>query len=195
MYVDIDNTLNLAYKRFRTTFSADLGRHISDPYEPTLVLADEAIEYAEDALHLLQSAGYRIVYLTARCFVAAVEVTHAWLFAQNSFPKSSVIFTCSAEEKIAFLQSSSKTRRQFTRPSTSEVNLDSDSFELAEFFGPGRENRMLIDDLTRSHHQQVFEPQTDLLRLLDANRFPYIRFNTFRGSEMWKTIVRKLLPR
>eukprot|EP00392_Amoebophrya_sp_AT5.2_P013660 g13789.t1 len=52
-------------------------------------------------------SNFRIVYLTARVFEGAVAATHEWLFHRgHGFPSGQVVFTSTANEKIAFLAGS-----------------------------------------------------------------------------------------
>ncbi|CAD7953231.1 unnamed protein product [Amoebophrya sp. A25] len=117
LYVDIDNTLNYAFRRHSRDIAGVVQRYYSDAAEilatltsgagrndARLVVQDEAVGGAADILKQLQQSGrYRIVYLTARLFPAAIEVTHHWLFALHGFPAAPVLFTRSANEKITHL--------------------------------------------------------------------------------------------
>jgi hypothetical protein len=177
LFVDIDNTLNLAYLRFQQQPHNQHHniRHPNlaqeDPNHPSRVLQDPLIPNAVWALHTLRnSQKYRIVYLTARAYPQALEITQEWLFERNQFPVSPVIITKTPEEKMDYIR-----------------------FEQRRSEDGSVQAPLLIDDLSRAHHQPVFEPQTKFLNLLDAARIDYIKFDTSNGETHWMQIVEGLV--
>ncbi|CAD7923886.1 unnamed protein product [Amoebophrya sp. A120] len=258
LFVDIDNTLNYAYRRFQMY-------NVPDPFDPELVLQDEVIGGAEQALQAIAASNrYRIVYLTARVFRNAIPATHNWLFTKHQFPVAPVVFTATANEKISYLaegvnfaseeqiaaefvriEKELLSSQKMSRTSTSLPSLTSNSDAVghsqrsceiktddlllatsstAAVAKSGsttsasssssrlstilqttngrcmRRNKktntgvnILIDDLTRAHHQQRFEEQEVLLALLDRHAVPFIQFNTLYGPEHWAQIAKALV--
>ena len=140
---------------------------------------------------------------------------------RHRFPKASVLFTASAKDKIAYLvddvaaadmmvgrgavgqRSVHGSQPAESHRTTEEIFLT--TFSDGELFDRLRSRhrflnrsfrtgpRVLIDDLTRAHHLQTFEPQIELVSLLEKYGVPFIRFDTRNAQAMWMDIVRIFL--
>lgn len=103
LYCDVDNTINHSWKRVRR-WTKDGVCDFSKAHTREEVMKDEVLPGAKEALEKL-SERYEIIFLTARSYKDAYNITKDWLDEQG-FNYSSIIVVKNPMEKLAYVRES-----------------------------------------------------------------------------------------
>jgi len=101
LYCDIDSTINNHYVRIKRHTSNGVC-NFSAAHSREELMKDEVLPLAKESIDIL-SKDYNIVFLTAREFPDAYNLTKEWLLA-NNFYFDSIIVVSRSIDKIGYLR-------------------------------------------------------------------------------------------